>query len=314
MTDRFGAMSSLLDSAPKPVAKKKATVDASTPKKEKSKPVVKAKVKSEEGIVDIDPLKVTAWAYDDRSPSEIEKAAEMMVSSIQANGQGSPILVRTKRGGGYEEIYGRVRLEACRILGIKVKAIVKDLTDMEAAAFQIVENEDRNGLSAWDKAKSYNRLIEEGIFPSVTALSARCNRDRTTIQKLVSLVKNIDPRIPDSLELHALGQNTIECMNDLVKSSPEFLETLVTDYKDKIEAGEVSAKRLKTIYQSWVKGKGVDECTPSRKTISGARGDYFTISKNNNGALLINFLKKGRELMSEDEIANLIKSAMDNCK
>ena len=51
---------------------------------------------------------------------------EGLKNSISKNGQRVPVLVRPLEGDRYNLIYGRRRLEACRELGIKVRAIVTE--------------------------------------------------------------------------------------------------------------------------------------------------------------------------------------------
>lgn len=276
-----------------------------------SNKVVASKKKVTNEIVSLDPNKITPWKFDDRSNAEIEREVGEMIKSIQLNKQKSPILVRSKKGGGYEEIFGRVRLEACKSLGINVLATIEDLSDRDAAAYQVVENGDRSDISAWSKAVSYLRYIDEGLFPSVTTLAARCNRPRTSINSLVSLARNMPENIVGTFDLTVLGQNALEFISAEVRNHPAFFDEL-KKHQLKIDAGDFGVNDFKRIFSNWRKATGSETKKDSdRRTISGQKGDYFTISKNNNGALLINFLKRGRELMTEEEIVDILKSAMD---
>ncbi|WP_164125936.1 ParB/RepB/Spo0J family partition protein, partial [Stenotrophomonas maltophilia] len=61
---------------------------------------------------------------------------------IRQHGQNVPILVRPKPGDteGYEVAFGHRRLRAARELGIKVRAVVRSLTDEQLVIAQGQEN------------------------------------------------------------------------------------------------------------------------------------------------------------------------------
>ena len=76
------------------------------------------------GVFEIDPAQiVTEGRLDDRLQLEVEG----LKNSISKNGQRVPVLVRPLEADRYNLIYGRRRLEACRELGIKVRAIVTEV-------------------------------------------------------------------------------------------------------------------------------------------------------------------------------------------
>ena len=58
-------------------------------------------------------------------------------------------LSKVKGKPKYEVIFGERRWRACQLANVPFKAIVRDLTDSEAALLQIVENEQRQDLSEY---------------------------------------------------------------------------------------------------------------------------------------------------------------------
>lgn len=101
------------------------------------------------GVFEIEPeLIETTGRLDDRLQIEIEG----LKASIGRNGQRVPILVRPLEGGRYSLIYGRRRLEACRELGLKVRAIVTEMEGDQALRDQLLENQDRRDLSFIERA------------------------------------------------------------------------------------------------------------------------------------------------------------------
>lgn len=101
------------------------------------------------GVFEIEPDHIeTSGRLDDRLQIEIAG----LKASISRSGQRVPILVRPLDGDRYSLIYGRRRLEACRDLGIKVRAIVTDMDGDQALRDQLLENQERRDLSFIERA------------------------------------------------------------------------------------------------------------------------------------------------------------------
>lgn len=109
------------------------------------------------GVFEIDPDNVeTKGRLDDRIQIEIEG----LKSSIHTHGQRVPILVRPLEGDRFSLIYGRRRLEACRDLGIKVRAIVTEVEGDQALRDQLLENQERRDLSFIERALVAAALLD----------------------------------------------------------------------------------------------------------------------------------------------------------
>lgn len=109
------------------------------------------------GVFEIDPGQIeTAGRLDDRLQIEIEG----LKASIAAHGQRVPILLRPLEGDRYSLIYGRRRLEACRDLGIKVRAIVTEMGGDQALRDQLLENQERRDLSFIERALVAAALLD----------------------------------------------------------------------------------------------------------------------------------------------------------
>ena len=101
------------------------------------------------GVFEIEPDHIeTSGRLDDRLQIEIAG----LKASISRSGQRVPILVRPLDGDRYSLIYGRRRLEACRELGIKVRAIVTEMDGDQALRDQLLENQERRDLSFIERA------------------------------------------------------------------------------------------------------------------------------------------------------------------
>lgn len=84
-----------------------------------------------------------------------------LAESMKAVGMISAMLLRPKAGGRFENVFGHCRKRAARLAGMKQgPAIVRELTDAEAAQLQAVENLQRKDLDAFDEAQSFAAYIK----------------------------------------------------------------------------------------------------------------------------------------------------------
>ncbi len=104
--------------------------------------------------------KITPNRYQPRSRfSEEELAA--LTASIRKDGVLMPVLVRPA-GDGYELIAGERRWRAAQAAGLgEIPAVVREVDDMQALEFAIIENEQRDDLTAIESARAYRRLMDE---------------------------------------------------------------------------------------------------------------------------------------------------------
>jgi ParB family transcriptional regulator, chromosome partitioning protein len=137
-------------------------------------------------VVEIDTSLIDASIVPDRMALSAEQN-EAFREVIRENGQQSPILVRPKPNaeGRYEVAFGHRRLGAARELGIKVRAVVKKLSDQELVIAQGQENNSRTDLTFIERARFAVRLEERGFSRDVimSALSV----DKAALSRLVTL-------------------------------------------------------------------------------------------------------------------------------
>ncbi|HEV2084229.1 MAG TPA: ParB/RepB/Spo0J family partition protein [Gemmatimonadales bacterium] len=121
--------------------------------------------------------------------TQVDEAALVeLTSSIEASGLLQPVVVRP-RNGKYELIAGERRLRAVQRLGwTKIPAVVRDVDDPTLLTLALIENLQRDGLTAIDEASAYQRLGEEFKLPQ-TEIARRVGRNRSTIANLLRLLK-----------------------------------------------------------------------------------------------------------------------------
>jgi len=120
-------------------------------------------------------------SFDDNALAEL-------ADSISASGLLQPIIVRAV-GSRFELIAGERRWRAIQRLGWpKVPAIVRDFDDQTALSLALIENLQRDDLSALDAAHGYQRLVAEfNVSPAEVAKLV--GKDRSTVANTLRLLK-----------------------------------------------------------------------------------------------------------------------------
>ncbi|MBF0714437.1 ParB/RepB/Spo0J family partition protein [Gemella sp. GH3] len=113
---------------------------------------------------------------------------EELASSIEKNGLLQPIVVK-KTVSGYYIIAGERRYRAFEKLGKKeIPAIIKELSDDEMMIFAVLENLQREDLSALEEASSYKKLMTN-LNLKQEDLAKQLGKSRSYIANSLRLLK-----------------------------------------------------------------------------------------------------------------------------
>ncbi len=125
---------------------------------------------------------------------EIHQAAlEELAASIKANGVIEPIIVRALPAGTagaarYEIIAGERRWRAAELAGLNdIPAIVREISDQQAVAIALIENIQREDLTAAEEARALKRLIEEFALTH-QEVAESVGRSRASVSNLIRLL------------------------------------------------------------------------------------------------------------------------------
>lgn len=116
-----------------------------------------------------------------------EEALEELMQSIKQYGVFQPVLVR-KSLKGYELIAGERRLRASKLAGLKtIPAIIREYSDSEMTEIALIENLQREDLTAIEEAAAYNKLLTEfGLTQE--ELAKKVGRSRSHIANFIRLL------------------------------------------------------------------------------------------------------------------------------
>ena len=128
-----------------------------------------------------------------------EEALKDLAASIATQGIVQPILVRKLAEREYEIIAGERRWRAAQMAELaEVPVIVREIEDEAAIAVALIENIQREDLSALEEARGIARLLEEfGLTHQEAATSI--GRSRTAVTNLLRLL-SLHPGVQEMLE------------------------------------------------------------------------------------------------------------------
>lgn len=165
--------------------------------KQELEPEVKSEVEvienvsmASEEVVKIPIEKIIPNRYQPRTVFDDERIEEL-ARTIHTHGVIQPIVIRPiiDQPGNYEIIAGERRYRAMKSLQwTDVPAIVRDLNDRETASIALIENLQREELTAIEEALAYQQLLE---MHSLTqeALAQRLGKGQSTVANKLRLLK-----------------------------------------------------------------------------------------------------------------------------
>ena len=113
-----------------------------------------------------------------------------LAQSIRENGLIQPIVVRNNDGDNvYEIVAGERRYRACMLAGITmVPAIVMEASDNQSAQLALIENIQREDLSAIEEAKAYQVIIRNNEYTQ-EEFAKKVGKSQSTIANKLRLLE-----------------------------------------------------------------------------------------------------------------------------
>jgi len=140
----------------------------------------------------------------------LKEPLEELAASIKANGVLQPIVIRPlppaelRDGVRYEIVAGERRWQAAKLAGLKdIPAIVRDLSDREAALAALIENIQREELTSTEEARAFKRLVEEFSLTHLQ-IAELVGRSRTAVTNIMRLLE-LPPEVVDLVDERALA-------------------------------------------------------------------------------------------------------------
>lgn len=181
-----------------------------------------------EEVLNISVDQIVPSPYQPRTIFDEERIDELC-QTIKTHGVIQPIVVRM-RNDKYEIIAGERRYRAVKKLGMDtVPAIVREFNDSQTASIALIENLQREGLTAIEEANAYQQLIDLHQLTQ-ESLAQRLGKSQSTIANKLRLLQLPD-QVKDALLHRAISERHARALLSL--DSEEQQIKLLTDIIDK---------------------------------------------------------------------------------
>jgi ParB family chromosome partitioning protein len=163
-----------------------------------------------------------------------------LAESIRENGLIQPIIVARQADGRYAIIAGERRWRACKQAGLsRIAAIVREPGRSQSLEMAIIENIQREDLTAIEEAEGYRRLLDEHGYTQ-EKLAKRMGKSRTHVTNTLRLLG-----LPESVRTQ-LGEGKLSAGHAralLGAERPEELARLVIEKSLSVREVERLAKQ-----------------------------------------------------------------------
>lgn len=231
-----------------------------------------------------------------------KEALEELAESIKEHGVLQPVVVR-KQGKGYELVVGERRFRAAKMaLKKEIPAIIREFDQQQMMELAILENLQREDLTALEEAEAYQNLMENLNFTQ-EKLAQRLGKSRPYIAnqvRLLSLPKDVQQLIAEQIITPGHGRTLLGLKrNKLISQvaakvvqqglNVRQLEALVQQYNEDVSR-ETKEKPKKDLF--------LQECEDQLRDVFGTS---VVITKGK---------KKGKieiEFFSEDDLERILE-------
>lgn len=148
-------------------------------------------------------LKISELRPNPYQPRKIfkDESLEELASSIKEHGVFQPIIVK-KSIKGYEIVAGERRYRASKLAGLeKIPAIIRQFTDNEMMEIALLENLQRENLSAIEEAEAYQSMIKH-LDLTQEQLAKKVGKSRSHITNILGLL-----RLPKEVQQEIVNGN-----------------------------------------------------------------------------------------------------------
>ena len=198
-------------------------------------------------IIEIDLSQLRSNPYQPRKIFD-EEALKELSESIKEYGVFQPIIVK-KSIKGFDIIAGERRVKASKMAGkTTIPAIVRDFTDEQMMQIALLENLQRENLTAIEEATAYKDIIN-ALNITQDDLAKKLGKSRSHITNMLGLL-----RLPNSvqdmvLKSEMVRENQISMGHARVLSKLENNED-ITSLAEKVVNNNVSVRELENMVNS----------------------------------------------------------------
>lgn len=211
------------------------------------------KSKKEEKVEDdtqekVQELPIEQVEVNEDQPRQVfsEESIAELAETIQSHGLLQPIIVRPIGDNKYQIIAGERRYRAIKKLNWqKIPAIVKKMDEKEAASMAVIENLQREGLTAIEEAESYRKLMDLNQLTQLE-LARAIGKSQAFVANKLRLLK-LSPLVQRAILQRKISERHGRSVVSLPeKKQVEILKKIV-DKKLSVKETEKIVAQLKTL-------------------------------------------------------------------
>ncbi|HEY8011585.1 MAG TPA: ParB/RepB/Spo0J family partition protein [Rudaea sp.] len=200
--------------------------------------------------------RIQSGKYQPRQVFDEERLAEL-AASIKAQGLIQPIVVRTVGPARYEIIAGERRWRAAQLAGLReIPALVREVADPAVAAMTLIENIQREELTALEEAHALQRLIAEFKHTHQQVADA-IGRSRASVSNLLRLL-DLPDEIKRMLDEHQLEMGHARALAALDPALAIGLARRAVAHGWSVRELEEAARKAQTLPQGKAKATARD--------------------------------------------------------
>jgi len=200
---------------------------------------------SKSAVIEIDTALVFICPHKVDRRNLTDTSIFSLAENMAKVGQAQPCMVRESNaipGKQYELVFGERRFKAAKLKGMKLKVIVKDITDNEAALFLLSENNNRKNNTDFELSSQLCKLFEANIV-SQQEIVDKIGISRQKLSRLLSY-----ERIPFELveaihDFTRVSSATAEYIASLSKETSNI--PILIEIADKIRSGMFGKAKVK---------------------------------------------------------------------
>ena len=169
---------------------------------------------SQQALQDVPIAAIRPSPYQYRTRFDDQKQRQL-VESLRASGLSTPILVRA-HVDGFELVSGERRGRAAKELGWKsIRGISEEMTDADAAARVVTENEVRGDANILEKAAGYKRLMEPPCGLTLEEIAKRFGLSAASSVKRIADLLDQPPLIQNFLSQDKIGEAHVRFLSKI---------------------------------------------------------------------------------------------------
>ncbi|WP_179875532.1 plasmid partitioning protein RepB [Sinorhizobium sp. BJ1] len=199
-------------------------------------------------VRELDPSLIDPSPFPDRLPDDDRTDFEAFKRSIQTEGQKVPVQVRKHptSPGRYQIVYGHRRWLAAQQLGIPVRALEVEISDLDLVVAQGIENASRQDLTWIERALFASRMDDAGIKPR--DIYAALSIDDAELAKMRSVYRSVPTDVIEAIgRAPKVGRPRWLDLAKAIAGDPATLESIRAALGRKSDGAETSDQRFQRV-------------------------------------------------------------------